>query len=96
MADRLSDSERIAALSALPDWQFETQPGSIRRAFKFADFPSAFAFMTRVAFIAEKSGHHPDWSNSYNRVVITLTTHDAGGVTAKDIAMAEAIDKVAV
>lgn len=65
----------------------------LRREFVFADFTEAFAFMTRVAFVAERLGHHPDWSNSYNRVVIRLTTHDAGSVvTDNDRAMAAAID----
>ncbi len=67
----------------------------LRREFVFADFTEAFAFMTRVAFVAERLGHHPDWSNSYNRVVIRLTTHDAGSVvTDNDRAMAAAIDEL--
>jgi 4a-hydroxytetrahydrobiopterin dehydratase len=70
--------------------------GRLRREFTFADFPSAFAFMTRVAFIAESLDHHPNWSNVYNRVVIELTSHDAGMVvTERDHAMAAAIDAVA-
>jgi 4a-hydroxytetrahydrobiopterin dehydratase len=77
----------------LPDWQFGAERGgTIRREFVFADFVQAFAFMTRVALVAEKNDHHPEWSNVYNRVTITLTTHDAGGLTAKDVALARAAD----
>ena len=77
----------------LPDWQFSAERGgTIRRDFVFADFVQAFAFMTRVALVAEKHDHHPEWSNVYNRVSITLTTHDAGGLTAKDVALARAAD----
>jgi len=74
---------------------WEERDGTLRREFSFADFTEAFAFMTRVAFVAERLGHHPDWTNSYNRVVITLTTHDAGSVvTDNDRAMAAAIDEL--
>ncbi len=65
------------------------------REFRFQDFSAAFAFMTRVALAAEKLDHHPDWKNSWNRVEIRLTTHDAGGLTERDFALAQAIDKVA-
>ena len=77
----------------LPDWEIGAERGgTIRREFRFADFVEAFAFMTRVALIAEKHDHHPEWSNVYNRVSIVLTTHDAGGLTAKDVALARAAD----
>lgn len=77
----------------LPGWTFAAERGgTISREFVFADFAQAFAFMTRVALIAEKRDHHPEWRNVYNRVSITLTTHDAGGLTAKDIALARAAD----
>jgi 4a-hydroxytetrahydrobiopterin dehydratase len=77
----------------VPDWQFDAgRGGTMRREFVFADFVQAFAFMTRVALVAEKHDHHPEWSNVYNRVSITLTTHDAGGLTAKDVALARAAD----
>ena len=80
------------AVAALPAWQVVAGQPAIRRQFTFADFNAAFGFMTRVAILAEKADHHPEWSNVYNRVEITLTTHDAGGVTAKDTTLAAAID----
>jgi 4a-hydroxytetrahydrobiopterin dehydratase len=80
------------AVAELPAWQVVAGQPAIRRQFTFADFNAAFGFMTRVAILAEKADHHPEWSNVYNRVEITLTTHDAGGVTAKDAALAAAID----
>lgn len=67
----------------------------ITKVFKFKDFPSAFGFMTRIAIIAETMNHHPEWYNVYNRVDVTLTTHDAGGVTDKDIALAKAMEDAA-
>jgi len=67
----------------------------ITKIYKFEDFAEAFGFMTRIAIIADKMDHHPEWFNVYNRVDITLTTHDAGGVTAKDVALAEAMEKAA-
>jgi 4a-hydroxytetrahydrobiopterin dehydratase len=77
----------------LPDWQFDAaRGGTITREFLFDDFVQAFSFMTRVALVAEKQDHHPEWSNVYNRVRIVLTTHDAGGLTEKDIALARAAD----
>jgi 4a-hydroxytetrahydrobiopterin dehydratase len=89
---QLTDAERTAALSGLPEWQLRDDKLAIARRFKFADFSQAFAFMTRVALIAEKRDHHPEWSNVYNRVEITLTTHDAGGLSQRDVEMARAID----
>ena len=91
---RLTDDERTAALTHLPGWALSADGLAITRAFRFADFSQAFAFMTRVALLAEKADHHPEWSNVYNRVEITLTTHDAGGLSKRDVAMAEAIDKI--
>jgi len=79
-------------LDTPPGWQRKTGPDAIARKFEFKDFSAAFAFMTRVALLAEKMDHHPEWSNVYNKVEVTLTTHDAGGVTAKDIEMAEAME----
>lgn len=89
---RLSAAERAAALEELPDWALREDGLAITRRFTFADFNAAFGFMARVALIAEKLDHHPEWSNVWNRVDITLTTHDAGGLSVRDIAMARMID----
>ncbi|HEX8449643.1 MAG TPA: 4a-hydroxytetrahydrobiopterin dehydratase [Allosphingosinicella sp.] len=88
----LSDEELAAALRALPEWRYEAAGRAIRRDFRFADFGAAFAFMTRSAIAAEKADHHPDWSNSWNKVEVALSTHSAGGVTGKDIALAKAME----
>ncbi|MAN77619.1 4a-hydroxytetrahydrobiopterin dehydratase [Pelagibacterium flavum] len=80
-----------AAMAGLDGWRIN-DTGALEKSFKFKDFSNAFAFMTQVALLAEKAGHHPDWSNSYNRVEITLKTHDKGRVTQKDIDLATAID----
>jgi 4a-hydroxytetrahydrobiopterin dehydratase len=88
----LSDEERAAALATLPDWRYDEGERALRRDFRFADFSAAFAFMTRVALAAEKADHHPDWSNGWNRVAVGLSTHSAGGVTAKDVALAKQMD----
>lgn len=88
----LSDEDREAALEALPGWRYDEADRAIRRDFRFADFSQAFAFMTRTALAAEKADHHPDWANSWNKVAVALTTHSAGGVTAKDVALATAMD----
>ena len=92
MIEPLSDAERINALDGLPDWDLDDARDAITRSFSFKDFSEAFAFMTRVALLAEKADHHPEWSNVWNRVDILLTTHDAGGLSTRDIAMAQAID----
>jgi 4a-hydroxytetrahydrobiopterin dehydratase len=92
MAQLLSEAARMDALNALRDWTYDPQARSIRRELRFATFSQAFAFMTRVALAAEKADHHPEWSNVYNRVSISLSTHDAGGVTDKDVALARVID----
>ena len=89
---QLTEAERDAALAALPGWRLRADGLAIERDFKFADFNEAFGFMTRVALLADKHDHHPEWSNVYNRVAITLTTHDAGGLSARDVTMAKAID----
>lgn len=89
---QLTDDERAAALARLPRWSLRGDGLAIERAFRFADFSEAFAFMTRVALLAEKADHHPEWSNVWNRVAITLTTHDAGGLSARDTDLASAID----
>ena len=91
----LTGSERDNALRALPDWCYAAEKGGrISRTFKFVDFESAFAFMTAMARFSESMDHHPEWCNVYNRVDIDLTTHDAGGVTKKDIAWAHEADRL--
>lgn len=91
---KLSGKEREKALGRLKGWVYDETAEAISHEFKFEDFSEAFAFMTRVALLAQSGDHHPEWSNVYNKVSITLTTHDAGGVTAKDVALAEGIDKL--
>jgi 4a-hydroxytetrahydrobiopterin dehydratase len=88
---RLTDAEVAALLTDLPDWQLRADGLAIERSFRFANFNAAFGFMTRVALYAEKADHHPEWSNVYNRVEITLTTHDVDGLSERDAAMARAI-----
>ena len=88
----LTDDEREAALAQLSGWSLARDGKAIERTFTFADFNEAFGFMTRVALLADKHDHHPEWSNVYHRVAITLTTHAAVGLSARDVAMAKAID----
>jgi 4a-hydroxytetrahydrobiopterin dehydratase len=84
------------ALKSLPEWMAAAgERDAIARTFKFDDFSRAFAFMTRAALMAEKLDHHPEWFNVYNRVEVLLTTHDADGVTALDVQMAQFMDKAA-
>jgi 4a-hydroxytetrahydrobiopterin dehydratase len=90
----LTKSERDAALAELSGWTFNAGRNGIEKSFKFADFGTAFAFMTRVAIEAEKADHHPDWSNAWNRVDVLLSTHSEGGVTGKDIALARRIEEI--
>lgn len=82
-------------LAERPSWQLSDDGLAITRQFKFADFRQAFAFMTQVALAAERADHHPEWSNVYNRVDMRLTTHDAGGLTERDFALAAAADAAA-
>ena len=95
MAAKLKAEERTVALAALPQWK--TTPGrdAITRTFTFKNFSEAFGFMTRVALLAEKLDHHPEWTNVYKTVGVTLTTHDAGGLTDKDVTLAHAMDRMA-
>ena len=86
----LPEAEIRQALAGLPGW--ELREGRLHRELRFRDFVEAFGFMSRVALLAERAGHHPDWSNVYNRVVIDLVTHDAGGVTDRDLALAREIE----
>jgi 4a-hydroxytetrahydrobiopterin dehydratase len=91
----LTASERSEALAGLAGWAFDETRNGVAKSFTFADFGEAFAFMTRVALEAEKADHHPEWSNVWNRVDILLSTHSAGGVTAKDIKLAAKIEAIA-
>ncbi len=90
--ERLNDAGRGQLAATLPDWRMAKDRDALYRAFKFRDFSAAWGFMSRVALLAEKHDHHPEWSNVYNKVEITLTTHDAGGLSERDVAMASAID----
>jgi 4a-hydroxytetrahydrobiopterin dehydratase len=90
MVEKLDASARAALATELPDWRLEGE--QLKRTLRFADFSAAWGFMTRVALLAEAQDHHPEWFNVYNRVEITLTTHDAGGLSARDVKLAKAID----
>ena len=95
MVARLSDTERKEALQRLDRWSYDAGRDAIVRKLRFRDFSEAFAFMTRVALAAEKHDHHPEWSNVYNRVEILLTTHDAAGLSWRDLELARLIDEYA-
>jgi 4a-hydroxytetrahydrobiopterin dehydratase len=95
MVEKLSPDARKAALTRLKGWSEVAGRDAISKTFAFRDFNEAFGFMTRVALIAEKMDHHPEWSNVYKAVVVTLSTHDADGLTERDIKLAEAMDRVA-
>ena len=95
MAQKLDAGEREAARTALPQWTMVDGRDALTRTLKFADFSAAFGFMTRVALLAEKLDHHPEWKNVYKTVDVTLTTHDAGGLTEKDVTLAQAMDRIA-
>lgn len=88
----LPAAEREAALRHLPEWTYDEARHALFREIRLGDFGETFALMTRIAIVAEKADHHPEWSNVYNRLSIWLTTHDAGGVSARDVALAKAID----
>lgn len=90
--EKLSKDEAQSALGELEGWEFDCDGDAIRKVFKFTDFSEAWGFMARVALIAERSDHHPEWFNVYNKVDITLTTHDAGGLSQRDVEMANAIE----
>lgn len=90
MVEKLDAAARAALAAELPEWTLDGE--HLRRSFRFRDFGEAFGFMTRVALLAERHDHHPEWSNVWNRVEIGLTTHDAGGLSARDVALAKAID----
>jgi 4a-hydroxytetrahydrobiopterin dehydratase len=90
---KLTDMEVLARLSALPGWTFTA--GKLHKAFAFGDFVEAWGFMSAVALVAESMGHHPEWSNVWNRVTVDLTTHDAGGLTALDFDLAARMQALA-
>jgi 4a-hydroxytetrahydrobiopterin dehydratase len=92
---KLEGTARKAALAAVADWHEVSGRDAIARKFTFRDFNQAFGFMTRVALVAEKMDHHPEWLNVYKTVEVTLSTHDAGGLTDRDIALARAMDLLA-
>ena len=91
-SEKLTVEQLRNALKRLPDWELAQGREAIARKFQFVDFDAAFAFMTRSALLAAKMDHHPEWFNVYNKVDVTLATHDAGGVTQKDIDLAAAMD----
>ncbi|WP_417319056.1 4a-hydroxytetrahydrobiopterin dehydratase [Emcibacter sp.] len=92
---KLDDSDIAEALAELPGWEKVADREAICKSFKFEDFAEAFAFMSRIALRAEKMDHHPEWSNVYNRVEVTLTTHSAGGLTLKDVQLARYMNHAA-
>ena len=95
MTAKLAGTARTKALGSIKSWKKVRGRDAIQKSFKFADFNEAWGFMTRVAMAAEKADHHPEWSNVYNKVEIGLSTHDAGGLSLKDVALAKVIDSVA-
>src|SRR5580700_9285998 len=95
MAAKLSPDARAAALARLSGWKDVAGRDAIAKTFVFADFNAAFGFMTRAALVAEKMDHHPEWSNVYKTVAVTLSTHDAAGLTAKDVKLAQAMELIA-
>ncbi|WAS92015.1 4a-hydroxytetrahydrobiopterin dehydratase [Nannocystis punicea] len=95
MPARLSPEARAAALAALPGWREVEGRDAIARSLRFADFVTAFGFMAQVALVAERMNHHPEWFNVYDRVDVTLSTHDAGGLTQLDVDLAQAIERIA-
>ena len=95
MVETLDAAARATLAETLPEWRMAEGRDAIRRAFRFRDFSEAWGFMSRVALLAEAQDHHPEWSNVWNRVEIVLSTHDAGGLSARDIRLAQAIDALA-
>jgi 4a-hydroxytetrahydrobiopterin dehydratase len=94
MAQKLDAAERKAMAGTLTGWRLVDGRDAIQKTFKFKDFNEAFGFMTRAALVAETMNHHPEWFNVWNRVDVTLSTHDAGGLTALDIKLAQAMDRL--
>jgi 4a-hydroxytetrahydrobiopterin dehydratase len=95
MAEKLTADERLAALTKLRGWSEAPGRDAITKKFVFKDFNAAFGFMTRAALVAEKLDHHPEWFNVYKTVEVTLSTHDAGGVTKLDVKLAETMEEIA-
>ena len=95
MVKKLSDAQRAALLPALPAWTLDEARDGLARSFRFKDFSEAFGFMSRVALAAEAMDHHPEWFNVYRTVEVTLSTHDAGGLTEKDVKLARAMNTIA-
>jgi 4a-hydroxytetrahydrobiopterin dehydratase len=95
MSSKLTGDARKAALAGLKGWSEASGRDAITKKFVFKDFNQAFGFMTRAALVAEKMDHHPEWFNVYKTVDVTLSTHDAGGLTDRDVRLAEAMDKIA-
>jgi 4a-hydroxytetrahydrobiopterin dehydratase len=94
MVTELTTDERETALRGLPSWRYDEKRLALHREVRFETFVQAFAAMTQIALLAEKADHHPEWSNVYNRLDVWLTTHDADGVSERDIALASAIDRI--
>ncbi len=94
MVEKLDDAARAALPVVLPGWALLPDRDAIRRELRFRDFSEAWGFMSRVALLAEAQDHHPEWSNVWNRVEIVLTTHDAGGLSERDVRLARAIDRL--
>lgn len=95
MVEKLSAAERATLSKDLPNWNMVDGRDAIRRDFRFRDFNEAWGFMSRVALLAEKHNHHPEWGNIWNQVEIVLSTHDAGGLSGRDVGLARAIDQLA-
>jgi 4a-hydroxytetrahydrobiopterin dehydratase len=95
MAQKLDDAARKTIPTRLPGWRLTEGRDAIAKTFTFKDFNAAFGFMTRAALAAERMNHHPEWLNVWNRVEVTLSTHDAGGLTERDLKLAEAMDRIA-
>ncbi len=94
MVNKLDNENKLEFLTKYPDWGFLEDRDAVKRVFKFKNFNKAFAFMTSVALMAEKMNHHPEWFNVYNKVEITLTTHDAGGLSELDVKMVKFIESL--
>ena len=92
MTHRLTNAERERLPGLLPGWRVLPDRDALGREWRFADFSTAWGFLSRVALLAERQDHHPEWSNTYGRVSIVLTTHDAGGLSEQDVRLAQAID----